>query len=57
MYARALSFVEMLDVCFIEMYFCVVVAGYVVDNCLKKFQNAPRPSEHPLVREEKCQNV
>ena len=26
-------------------------------RCLKKNQNAPRPSEHPPVREEKCQNV
>ena len=25
--------------------------------CLKKSQNAPRPSEHPPVRGEKCQNV
>ena len=24
---------------------------------LKKIQNAPRPSEHPPIREEKCQNV
>ena len=27
------------------------------DACLKKNQNAPRPSEHPPVRGEKCQNV
>ena len=26
-------------------------------NCLKKNLNAPRPSEHPPVRGEKCQNV
>ena len=50
MYARALGFVEMLDVCF--MYFCGVV-GYDVDNCLKKNQTAPRPSEHPPVGGEK----
>ena len=25
--------------------------------CLKKNQNAPRPSEHPPVMGEKCQNV
>ena len=25
--------------------------------CLKKNMNAPRPSEHPPVRGEKCQNV
>ena len=25
--------------------------------CLKKNQNAPRPSEHPPVRGKKCQNV
>ena len=25
--------------------------------CLKQNQNASRPSEHPPVREEKCQNV
>ena len=28
------------------------------NNCLKKNQNAPRPSEHPpVIMEEKCQNV
>ena len=26
-------------------------------GCLKKNQNAPRPSEHPPVMGEKCQNV
>ena len=26
-------------------------------GCLKKNQNAPRPSEDPPVRGEKCQNV
>ena len=26
-------------------------------NCLKKNQNAPRPSKHPPVRGRKCQNV
>ena len=26
-------------------------------SCLKKNQNAPRPSEHPPVRGKKCQNV
>ena len=26
-------------------------------NCLKKNQNAPRPSEHPPVWRKKCQNV
>ena len=26
-------------------------------SCLKKIQNAPRPSEHPPVRGKKCQNV
>ena len=26
-------------------------------TCLKKNQNTPRPSEHPPVREGKCQNV
>ena len=28
-----------------------------VVRCLKKNQNAPRPSEHPPVRGENCQNV
>ena len=28
-----------------------------VYHCLKKNQNAPRPSEHPPVMGEKCQNV
>ena len=28
-----------------------------VFKCLKKNQNAPRPSEHPPVMGEKCQNV
>ena len=55
MYARALGFIEMLDVCL--MYFCVVVIGYAVDNCCsKKNLNASRPSEHLPVGE-KCQNV
>ena len=31
---------------------------YTVSSCLKKNQNAPiRPSEHPPVRGEKCQNI
>ena len=30
---------------------------YTIEVGLKKNQNAPRPSEHPPVREEKCQNV
>ena len=29
----------------------------VVDCCLKKNLNAPRPSEHPPVWGKKCQNV
>ena len=35
MYARALGFVEMLDVCL--MYFCVDAVGYAVDNCCTIF--------------------
>ena len=31
--------------------------GVVVHCCLKKNQNAPRPSEHPPVWRKKCQNV
>ena len=30
---------------------------HAVCVCLKKNQNAPRPSEHPPVKGEKCQNV
>ena len=37
--------------------FVSVNGSKVFMSLLKKNQNAPRPSEHPPVREEKCQNV
>ena len=42
-------------------YFCKVRWQYFITTTLsfvfKEKQNAPRPSEHPPVRGEKCQNV
>ena len=38
-------------------YWIATCRGIGLDMYLKKNQNAPRPSEHPPVREEKCQNV
>ena len=37
----------------------VVISHVILGVCglFKENQNAPRPSEHPPVREEKCQNV
>ena len=34
-----------------------ILPGTYYTDCLKKNQNAPRPSEHPPVRGKKCQNV
>ena len=37
----------------IYIYVCIYIYTYIIYCCLKKNQNAPRPSEHPPVRGEK----
>ena len=39
------------------MHFLEESCSELCGRCLKKNQNAPRPSEHPPVRGKKCQNV
>ena len=41
----------------LKMSRCVQIFLSIVHVCLKKNQNAPRPSEHPPVMGGKCQNV
>ena len=38
-------------------YLSSLILFAITRMCLKKNQNAPRPSEHPRVRGKKCQNV
>ena len=42
---------------FVFFCFCLTYGRYCVCVCVKKIQNAPRPSEHPPVRGKMCQNV
>ena len=47
----------------LKFTFCVELKGSIIQHvyhnnyCLKKIQNAPRPSEHPPVRVKKYRNV
>ena len=43
--------------CVLNFWVLLFSFDFFTIMCLKKNQNAPRPSEHPLVMGEKCQNV
>ena len=49
--------VQLYTVYVLKKYSSTSLIGMYRSMCLKKNQNAPRPSEHPPVRGKKCQNV